>query len=108
MVTKSSFLGSPGPAVPRPIGFEAAGRVLLHGISAALPRTLIFGAFFLLPAPPASFLKWGGTYDPGPEKVARLHAMGYANGRGRPYSASCIKSMVEGPMPQIAERSARP
>jgi hypothetical protein len=28
-----------------------------------------------------------------------LMAMGYANRRGKPYSASCVKSMVEGPSP---------
>jgi hypothetical protein len=32
-----------------------------------------------------------------------LHTMGYANRQGRPYSASCIKSMVEGPTPSIAQ-----
>ena len=34
--------------------------------------------------------------------IAReLMAMGYANKRGAQYSASCIKSMVEGPSPQL-------
>jgi hypothetical protein len=33
-------------------------------------------------------------------EIAReLHAMGYSNKQGRPYSASCIKSMVEGLTP---------
>jgi hypothetical protein len=32
--------------------------------------------------------------------IAReLQAMGYSNKRGAPYSASCVKSMVEGPSP---------
>jgi len=29
-----------------------------------------------------------------------LQAMGYSNRRGAPYSASCVKSMVEGPSPR--------
>jgi hypothetical protein len=34
-------------------------------------------------------------------EIAReLQAMGYSNKHGQPYSASCIKSMVEGPAPQ--------
>ena len=34
-------------------------------------------------------------------EIAReLQAMGYSNKQGQPYSASCIKSMVEGPTPQ--------
>jgi DNA invertase Pin-like site-specific DNA recombinase len=37
--------------------------------------------------------------------VAReLHAMGYGNKQGQPYSASCIKSMVEGPTPAAIAR----
>ena len=32
----------------------------------------------------------------------KLHALGYSTKRGQPYSASCIKSMVEGPMPATA------
>jgi DNA invertase Pin-like site-specific DNA recombinase len=33
-------------------------------------------------------------------EIAReLLAMGYSNRRGAPYSASCVKSMVEGPSP---------
>jgi DNA invertase Pin-like site-specific DNA recombinase len=33
-------------------------------------------------------------------EIAReLQAMGYTNKRGAPYSASCVKSMVEGPSP---------
>src|SRR4029077_20388975 len=33
------------------------------------------------------------------EIAQELMAMGYANSRGAPYSASCVKSMVEGPSP---------
>jgi hypothetical protein len=35
-----------------------------------------------------------------------LQAMGYTNKRGAPYSASCVKSMVEGPTPSIARAVA--
>jgi hypothetical protein len=35
-------------------------------------------------------------------EIAReLQAMGYSNKQGQPYSASCIKSMVEGSTPQV-------
>jgi hypothetical protein len=37
-----------------------------------------------------------------PREIAReLQAMGYSNKHGQPYSASCIKSMVEGSTPQV-------
>jgi hypothetical protein len=33
-------------------------------------------------------------------EIAReLQAMGYSNKQGTPYSASCVKSMIEGPSP---------
>jgi hypothetical protein len=40
--------------------------------------------------------------------IAReLQAMGYSNNRGAPYSASCVKSMVEGPKPSATRASLR-
>jgi DNA invertase Pin-like site-specific DNA recombinase len=33
------------------------------------------------------------------EIALELHQLGYRNKRGEPYSASCIKSMVDGPTP---------
>jgi hypothetical protein len=40
-------------------------------------------------------------------EIAReLAAMGYTNDRGAPYSASCVKSMVEGPTPSAIARAA--
>jgi hypothetical protein len=40
--------------------------------------------------------------------IAReLRAMGYSNKQGAPYSASCVKSMVEGPTLRQLRRSLR-
>jgi hypothetical protein len=33
------------------------------------------------------------------EIASELAAVGYKNKNGAPYSASCVKSMVEGPLP---------
>jgi DNA invertase Pin-like site-specific DNA recombinase len=38
--------------------------------------------------------------------ASELQAMGFSNKLGRPYSASCIKSMVEGPIPATAHSLA--
>jgi hypothetical protein len=36
------------------------------------------------------------------EIAPELHTMGYSNKQGAPYSASCVKSMVEGPSPGLS------
>jgi hypothetical protein len=40
------------------------------------------------------------------EIASELAVMGYTNKRGAPYSASCVKSMVEGPTPSAIARDA--
>jgi len=42
-------------------------------------------------------------------EIAReLQAMGYSNKQGQPYSASCVKSMVDGPTPSPATTHGLP
>jgi hypothetical protein len=40
------------------------------------------------------------------EIASELAVIGYTNKRGAPYSASCVKSMVEGPTPSAIAQAA--